>query len=389
MSRTSCLLLLIPLVGILVGSCAQPSPPQATVTAPEAGARAPASGAGWEQKWDAVVADARKEGVVVIYSSWAPRIRSAITDGFRNRYGIDLLFSPFSRDADLLAKVQAEKRAGLYIADVFGVGTGPLINALKPEGLLGPVQPVLVLPEVLDGNSWRGGKIPFADEEGTALRMIGGVIRTVVYNTALVREGEITTYKDLLKPQFKGQIVMNDPSVSGAGSGAVSHLGYSLWGEAETLEFLRRLVKDQEAVVQRDARFQVESVVRGKYGVALFPSAPIVSDFLALGSPIKTAMVKEDNRLAVSSGALGVPTRFAHPAAATLFVNWLLTTEGQSLFVEAFGQPSTRLRASTAGVDPLFVPAPGEKYYEETEESLKDRARWITLARKVLDEAGR
>ncbi len=377
------------LVGVLLIVACDDFSSSSPMMTPVATAGLEGSKDGTGSKWDSVVSEARKEGTVVVYSSWAPKIRTSLTEAFKRKYGIDLLFSPFSRDADLLAKVQAEKRAGLYIADVFGVGTGPLVNALKPEGLLGPLSPVLILPEVNDPAAWRGGKIPFADEQRTAFRMIGGVIRTVTYNVDLVKEGEITTYKDLLQPRYKGKIVLNDPSVSGAGNGAMSHLGYSLWGEAEALDFLRKLVRDQEAVVQRDARFQVESVVRAKYAVALFPSAPIVSDFLAVQAPIKTAMVKEDNRLAVSSGALGVPTRFAHPNATAVFVNWLLTREGQSLFAEAFGQPSTRLNASTAGIDPLFIPVAGEKYYEETEESLNDRGKWSALAKKILDEVAK
>lgn len=342
--------------------------------------------AAWEEKWANVLAEAKKEGAVVLYNLWRQETRVALTQAFKDKYGINVEFSPFSRGSDLLAKVQAEKRAGLYLADVFGAGSGTLIATMKPEGLLGPLEPLLILPEVLDQKAWRGGKIPFADRDGLAVYLIGTVIRTVIYNTNLIKEGEITSYRDLLKPQYKGKITLNDPSVTGPGFSAVVHLGENLWGEAETLEFLRRLIKEQEAVVYRDNRIHIESVVRGKYPIGLGPLPDLIAEFLELGAPMKVAMVKEDNRMTQAAGAISVPTRSAHPNAATVFVNWLLTKEGQSIYAKSFGNPGMRIDASLEGIDPLFIPKPGEKYYMETEEYLLARARWLEILKRFMDE---
>lgn len=385
------LVALFVLAGLTLVACTQATPPSPTteVKTPAAKTSASAVKASWEETWDRVLAEAKKEGAVTIYTIWMPKVRTVLTQAFKEKYGINLEFSPFGRGADLLAKVKAEKAAGLNIADVFGAGNTSLIFTMKPEGLLGPIEPLLILPEVLDRNAWRGGKLPFADKEGTAFSMVGLVIRSIVYNTDLVKEGEITSFKDLLKPQYKGKITFGDPSVTGIGNALLYHLGDNLWGEAEATNFFRRLIKEQDVVIQRDNRLHVETVARGKYAIGLAPETAALAEFIELGAPVKVAMVGEDNRMSTAAGALGVATKFAHPNATIIFVNWLLSKEGQSFFAKSFGNPSTRLDVSTEGIDPLFIPRTGEKYYMETEEALAARGRWLEISKKVLDEASR
>lgn len=386
MKKLSWLLLSTILGALLLSACAGPSPGAGPVTAVEKAAPAPK--AGWEQKWDTVLAEAKKEGVVAVYALWGPEPRNALTQAFTAKYGINLEFSLFSRGADLVAKVQAENRASLSLADVFGGGNTTLLVNMKPEGVLGPIPPLLILPEVLDANAYRRGRIPLTDEDGTALSLIEGNIRYVVYNSNLIKEGEITSYKDLLKPQYKGKITFNDPTVSGSGNGFLTHI-WQLWGEAEAIDFFRRLIKEQEVVIVRDNRIHVESVARGKYAIALATFADTTQEFIALGAPLKKAIIEEDIRVTASAGALGVPTRFAHPNATTVFVNWLLTKEGNSVFVKSYGQPGVRVDATTENVDPLAILVPGKKYEGETEKFLGARGRWMELAKKIMEETAK
>ncbi len=381
----SFLLLLLALLVTLatVGGCANAVEPAPTSTPKTSATTAPA---GQQQQWDSILAEAKKEGAVTIYSSWSSAMRAELGRAFKEKYGIGLEFTTLSRGGEIYAKVQAEKRAGLHAVDVMGAGNQTLLGFMKPEGLLGPIEPLLILPEVKDANAWKGGKIPFTDKDGMALSMIGLILRNVVYNTDVVKDGEITSFKDLLKPQYKDKIISNDPSMTGAFNSVITHLGYNLWGEAETVDFLKKLVKDQHMVIQRDNRILVESVARGKYAIGLAPMQQMVAEFLSAGAPLKLAKVKEENYLAASAGTIGVPTKFAHPNATIIFVNWLLTKEGQSLFATSFGSPSMRTDASTEGIDPLFIPVPGEKYYLEVEELTPVYGKWLELARAAMTE---
>lgn len=381
------LILLMPVMSLI--SCKTP------VTAPEAPLKVPAQGnlkegtekaaPSWEVKWADTLGKAKKEGVVSIYSLWPPENRTALLKAFKERYGIELEFTAFSRGAEMLAKVKAEERAGLSVADVFGTGETTILVILKPESVLSPIQPILILPEVLDPQVWRGGKIPFTDKETTSLSMMGIVQRTLIYNTGLIKEGEISSYKDLLKPQYKGKIAMNDPTLSGSGNAFMMHLGENLWGEAEASEFLRRLIKEQDLVISRDNRLHVEWVAQGKYPVGLAPN-DIHYSFIEMGAPIRHALVKEDNRLTASTGGLAVAARPAHPNATTVFVNWLMSKEGQTVFARG-AVPSMRLDVSTDSVNSILIPKAGEKYFINSEELVLARGKWLEIAQKVVAEA--
>lgn len=346
-----------------------------------------APAADWEQKWNKVLAEAKKEGKVVLYTRWTLDVRTALTRAFKNKYGLDLEFSPFARGSDLLVKLQAEQRAGLNLVDVLAMSNTDLLVSLKPHGLLGPIAPLLILPEVLNPKAWRSGQVPYTDKDGLAFSMIMNAARLVVYNKNLVQEGKITSVKDLLDPQYKGKITLNDPTVTGAGNALMAHLGHNLWGEAEASNFLRRLIKDQEATIQRDSRLQIETVARGKHAVALGEDPPNVEEFFKAGAPIKLAVVKEDNRASSATGCFGLPHKFVHPNATIVFLNWLLTKEGQSVFATSFGNASTRLDASIEGINPDFIPKFNEKYYTQDEPFMMASDKWLKLAKQIIDEA--
>ena len=340
-----------------------------------------------EQGWETVLAQAKKEGSVTIYSLMGSKTRVALSKAFGDKYGINLEFSPFARGSSLVAKVAAESRAGLHLVDVLAAGNPTFLIEAKPAGLLGSLKPLLILPEVLDTRAWIGGRLPFADNDGTMLGMAAGTTRTVAYNTALVKEGEINSYKDLLHARYKGKISMSDPSVTGAGSAIIAHIAM-LWGEEATEELLRKLIIDQGAIIRRDTRLLTEEVAKGKYAIAIAPQTDIVAEFMALGAPIKLASVKEDNRIIAGGSAIAVPTKFAHPNAALVFLNWLLTKEGQSVFATSYGNPSARIDASTKGINPILIPETGKKYYGETEESILARQKWLKIAKKIMDATG-
>ena len=54
--------------------------------------------------------------------------------------------------------------------------------------------------------------------------------------------------------------------------------------------------------------------------------------------------------------------RARHPNAATLFVNWLLSKEGQIRWQETQALPSLRVDISKKGLSPIDVPKVGAKY---------------------------
>ncbi len=375
------------MVSLVLAGCTPPAVAPPASPTPGAGEATPGKEA-WEQKWDSTLAAARKEGALVVYALWGPRSRGAVSQAFKEKFGIDVEFAPFGRGAELLARMQAEKRAGLNVVDVLAAGGPTLIATVKPTGLLGRIQPLLFLPEVVDQKMWKGGQLPFSDREGSSIAQLATAQRFMIYNTDLVRQGELTSYKDALKPQYRDKVVLNDPSVTGSGNAVLSHLALNIWNVEEAKDFLRRVVKEQRAEITRDNRITVESVARGKHAIALGARVETQADFLAVGAPIAQALTP-DVFLSHADSVLGVPTVSPHPNATSIFVNWLLSKEGHAVFVRGAGNPGLRVDAPTEGINAIFFTRPEEKLYLDSEQAILFRGEMLEIARQVLAEASR
>lgn len=342
------------------------------------------TGAGWEEKWNSVLAKSKTEGTMTMYTHWVPEARISLSQTFKEKYGITLEFTLFQSGSDMLARLQTEKQIGLKVADVIGTGATTLVTTMKPAGILGPLEPLLILPEALDPKAWRGGEFPYMDGNKMAVGMIGLIMRDINYNTNLVKEGEITSPRDLLKPQYKGKIVMHDPTIPGSGNASLSQV-VNILGFDEGMEWFKQLLKN-EPLMTRDYRLQLETVVREKHAIGLGSDSALLSNFLTMGAPVGIAVFKEGAQGTPSSGGLGVPVAPPHPNATTVFINWLLTREGQSALSKALQAPSRRLDASTEGVNAIFLPREGEKIYWENEESLLRKGKIMQRAKEIVTE---
>ncbi len=215
-----------------------------------------------ENTWEKTVAEGKKEGKVMVYTIIGAATRQALSTAFEKKYGIPVEFWSGARGAEITQKLLTERNAGLYLADAVISGTTDLIPDLKPKGLLQPLDSALILPEVVDPKVWRSGQLPFLDKQHNAIGMLVQYLRHLIRNTEMVREGEITSYKDLLKPEWKGKVVLRDPTTTGNGNTWVTLLAMKVWGLEPTKEYLRQLAQTNPAIL-RDSRLQVEWVARG------------------------------------------------------------------------------------------------------------------------------
>ncbi len=318
-----------------------------------------------QENWDRIVAAAKKEGAVRIYTSGSGPTTSALTAAFKQRYGLDAEYVT-ARPPELLQKVLSERRAGLYLADVFIGGGSMQVVMLKPDGLLDPLEPALILPEVADPKMWLDAQIPFFDTEHTSIGFVAIANRYMLRNTEMVKPEEIKSYRELTRPQWKGKLVLQDANLGGSGLWFITLLSEDLWGREETLAFLKEL-KKLDVAITNDVRLQVEWVARGKYALAVAPRLPAAYEFMNVGAPISLVRTPEGSLISRSGGGVSLASKAAHPNAAIVFVNWLLSQEGQTVYNKADLSPSARLDVSKEGLDPSMFPDPGEKIYKEDE----------------------
>lgn len=377
------------LVGWLVmTACGGPAAPTLAPATTAAEKPAPISKPGSE--WETLVAEAKKEGKVTVYTTaWPPEAQGALKPAFSNKYGIDVEFLSHARGAELVARVKAEHRAGLLLVDLIGTGSTTATSMVKPEGLSTSLEPLLILPEVKDPQKWKGGAVPFLDKEKQFIGMLAIKQPYLAHNTDLIKKGELTGFKDVLKPQYKDKISLNDPSVSGSGAAMIAHLADDLWTQDEAMDYLRRLIRDQKATLQRDNRIHVESVARGKFAIALGSNPPSLDFFMTEGAPLAAVDIKEGYRVTSAAGGIMAPTKMGHPNAAKVFLNWLLSQEGQMVFAGGYRSLSMRADVVIEGINPIFLIAPGEKVFVNTEEKAANMGKIVQLSKKVIDEVSK
>ncbi len=369
--------------GVVPGCAGQNLPPQPTPGEKPAATVARPEKAGWQERWDRTLAAARSEGVVMVYTSSGPSIRTETARDFQNRYGIRLEFVA-GTSGDITAKIVAERRAGLFLADVFQTGSGSMTSTLNPSGFIEPLEPLLILPEVNDPKAWLRGEVPFHNKDRTVISFLGSHFSHVVVNTDMVKDGQLTSYYDVLKPEWKGQIVMDMPTVPGPGRNWLKIAGGMVNFDEEKLRTYLRQLSAQGPLITRDRRLEVEWVSKGKYAVLLGVHTEMYADFKAIGSPILMLRMKEGSLSTAGPGAISLLKQAPHPNATIVFLNWLLSKEGQESYIRTLGSPSLRLDVPTTGIDPAFVGKPGETAFVDNEEMENMANRLVEIAQQAL-----
>jgi iron(III) transport system substrate-binding protein len=292
--------------------------------------------------WDKVVEAARKEGRVVVSIPTSAELRKEFETGFQKAYpGIELELN-VARGSANINKIAEEQNAGVRSIDLHMGGTTSIITGLLANNYLDPVLPSMILPEVRDPKNWWGGHI-WAD---TAKRYVysftGYMTETIWYNSSLVKAEDIPSWDSLLDPKWKGKIVILDPRSPGSGE---SNWAFLLRIKGE--QFLAKLAA-QEMMVGRNLRQLAEQVARGKSAVSIGVSYYTYLPFIKAGLPVKSVSnIKEGYYAGTGSGNLAVLKNPPHPNAAKVFVNWLLSKEGQTGVTKALGQPTRRFDVDT------------------------------------------
>lgn len=336
--------------------------------------------AAWELEMDKVQSGAKKEGKLVIYGTLGGEPRVALIESFREKYGIAVEWV-IGRGADISTKIISERKAGIYLADVYIGGATTPVTQLKPAGVLDVLDPVLFLPEIKDPKAWWGGKPLFIDPDHYIFAFIASPYPTLTINTNMVKTGELKSYRDLLQPKWKKNFILSDPTIAGA-----AHKWFMVESLPERMgmDYMRKLA-EQEPLVTKDERLQIEWVSHGKYPLLVAGKTDPYIEFKSAGAPIDRITPEEGTFLQSASGSVGLMNKAPHPNAAKLYVNWLLSREGQTALSKVYTFQSARLDVTTQYVDPLNLRHPGLNYFwGDTEEFLLKGTETAKIAEGVF-----
>jgi iron(III) transport system substrate-binding protein len=292
-------------------------------------------------EWEKLLDAARKEGKVTVSLPASNEMKKQIEEQFQKRYGIEVeTFT--ARGSSAVRRMADEFKAGVRYFDLHIGGSSSIVSGMLDEGILDPIEPWLVLPEVKDPKQWWGGHL-WVDNAKRFVYMFQAYLSEVIwYNTELLKPNEIRSMDDFLNPKWKGKIGYLDPRTPGAGDSTWSFM-WHVKGE----DYLKKLVA-QDLYLGRDQRLLAESLAKGRVAVMIGLSYYSYLPFLKAGLPVKSLpKLKEGNYGTGGSGNLAIIKGSAHPNSTKVFVNWLLSREGQEVVTKALGQATRRLDVDT------------------------------------------
>jgi iron(III) transport system substrate-binding protein len=328
-------------------ACASPAPPPAP-TAPATSAPTTAASG-----WDAIVAAAHTEGTLVL-NNGAGVVGQQVLDEFQANYPWLQVQSTTLAASQFTPRVLTEQRNGLYAWDLLvGAGFNNTERSLAPAGAVGDVRPILAdLPaDIKDDSKWAGGFLWLrSDTSPDSLVTDLPVTYGVYVNRDYITPQQLSSITQLTDPQFKGKLVIYNPTLANAGSQSLANI------LAHTDEdFVRKLLVDQGTVQTADTNQAAQFLTEGRYPIALGISSSSLEPFQSQGVGKNVEPLREVANQYVRAGGFTLLKNAPHPNAIRVFLSWFLSRAGQDAWNRSSVQAASR-RLDVTVVNPEAVP---------------------------------
>jgi len=302
-----------------------------------------------------VVDAAKKEGEVMLYTSLVPEDLGPLGAAFEKKYGIKLK-TWRANSEKVLARAVTEMRAGRSDADVVETN-GPQMESLYREKGLQPLKSARVkdlMPQALR---------PHGYWVGTRINMF-----VQSYNTRLVKKEELPkSYADLTNPRWKGRLGIEAEDEDWFAM-VVKELG-----EENGLRVFREIVRVNGLSVRKGHTLLAGLVASGEIPLALTTYSHGTEKMKKKGAPVEWfAIAPAIGR----ANGIGIAKSPPHPNAAALFVDFLLSPEGQAILQRGGYVPASLKVADPAQKLPLKFVDPAALLDED--------AKWKKLWAEIV-----
>jgi iron(III) transport system substrate-binding protein len=264
-------------------------------------------------------AEAKKEREVVMYTSLNLKDSVPITEAFEKKTGLKVNLWRASSEK-VLQRAVTEARAGRFACDIIETN-GPEMEACYREKLL---------EEFYSPH--------FSDLPAAAFPKHRHYVAdrfnffTIGYNTNLVKPEEVpNAYTDLVNPRWTGRVGLEGSDVDWFGAVVKS------MGEQKGLEFFRKL-SEMKPQIRTGHTLMAELVASGEIPLAATLYNHNVERLTVKGAPIKWKAIPPTFG---RPNAIGVARKAPHPNAAMVFVDFMLSKEGQTILKERNRVPAS------------------------------------------------
>ena len=341
--------------------------------------------ANWQAEWQKMLEAGRKEGKVIILGPPIRELGPQLHSAFQKATGIGVEYLGLP-PGEQNVRIEREMASGRPNLDVL-IGGGAELLTLLPKGQMESIADKLVLPEVTDGKYWRRGQLKWTDNNSKKymLQLVESLVTDLFVNADKVDPASITAWRDLLKPEFKGKMVADNPTARGPGQATAAYLLTKL-GE----QFIVDLYKGQNVTVVTDQRQMGDMVARGTHPVAIGFAPATIETYRKEGFKFERVYPKDaPGSLVGGWGVMKILKGAPHLHAASAFVNWYATKEGGEIHMKYVAEPSLRTDVNHSLVPSYFSPRPGVEYDVDqyTEEFYREVRPKVT--KRIVELLGR
>jgi iron(III) transport system substrate-binding protein len=298
---------------------------------------------------------AKKEGKIVWYTSLVPH--KEIARVFETKYPGVTVETYRADGTDVSNRLLAETQAKRYIADAIETTPGPLMPLRDNQVLLPYTSPHLAAYPDIAKEKTAGGLVLWTTDRES--------LNGVGYNKNVMPAADLPKkFDDLLKPALKGKM-----STANNETGARS-IGTMLKAKGEA--YVRKLREQEIRPYAITAGGLADLIISGEVPISFTAIQTNLTQPAAKGAPV--AWVPMD-LVAVNAGGAAVQANAPHPHAALLFVDFLISPDGQKMFAE-------KLFYGSAAKDYGFERWHPEKGLSTAE--YQERAdQWLKLLREI------
>ena len=272
-----------------------------------------------QERQQRLLEGAKNEGEAVVYANMDVAAMKPLIDGFMKRYAGVKANSVHFSGASIITRIDSESRAGKPLSDVVLSGQLGVLALIEKR--------VAARYRSPEREFYREG---FKDKEGLWTAYMTNVMATA-YNTRQVKKDEAPrTLEDLLKPRWKGKLTMDSQSYVWFGT----ILQYM--GEEAGLRFMKRL-NEQNLSHQRGRRLMTQLVAAGEFDMTVETNLNSVLSLGKQGAPLSFAPMPP---FFLSPSLVFLSANAPHPYTGALFVDYLLSDEGQKIIVTTNRMPA-------------------------------------------------
>jgi iron(III) transport system substrate-binding protein len=306
-----------------------------------------------------LIAGAKKEGTVTVYSSATVDDLLAIGAAFERKYGVKVRLWRASSES-IVQRAVTEARGGRFDADVFETGALAM-ESMHRERLLQEAK-TSALSDLLPA-----AIRPHREWIGTRFN-----VYVAAYNTGLVGKDELPrSYDDLRDQRWRGKLGVeaDDSDWFGGIIGAL--------GEERGFELFREIVAANGVSVRKGHSLLANLVVSGEVPFALTIYAYRAEQLRKSGAPLAWIVIPPG--VARFEGA-AIARRAPHPNGAALFLEFMLTDAQDILRARDFFPASRETKPLPSGVSVTFL---------DPAKALDEDRKWIKLYRDIISNPAR